>query len=101
MICQVCRAREDARDEVLELRLKLKELETSLESRKKGLEDSEENWRQRLGEQLDAVEHLQQAKLICQSSSRTLSTRERHSFTIELEFKQRDNLLQNENKKLS
>ena len=97
MICQVCRAREDARDEVLELRLKLKELE----SRKKGLEDSEENWRQRLGEQLDAVEHLQQAKLICQSSSRTLSTRERHSFTIELEFKQRDNLLQNENKKLS
>ena len=92
MICQVCRAREDARDEVLELRLKLKELE----SRKKGLEDSEENWRQRLGEQLDAVEHLQQAKLICQSS-----TRERHSFTIELEFKQRDNLLQNENKKLS
>ena len=99
MICQVCRAREDARDEVLELRLKLKELE--LESRKKGLEDSEENWRQRLGEQLDTVEHLQQAKLICQSSSRTLSTRERHSFTIELEFKQRDNLLQNENKKLS
>ena len=97
MICQVCRAREDARDEVLELRLKLKELE----SRKKGLEDSEENWRQRLGEQLDAVEHLQQAKLICQSSSRTLSTRERHFFTIELEFKQRDNLLQNENKKLS
>ena len=99
MICQVCRAREDARDEVLELRLKLKELE--LESRKKGLEDSEENWRQRLGEQLDTVEHLQQAKLICQSSSRTLSTRERHFFTIELEFKQRDNLLQNENKKLS
>ena len=97
MICQVCRAREDARDEVLELRLKLKELE----SRKKGLEDSEENWRQRLGEQLDTVKHLQQAKLICQSSSRTLSTRERHSFTIELEFKQRDNLLQNENKKLS
>ena len=97
MICQVCRAREDARDEVLELRLKLKELE----SRKKGLEDSEENWRQRLGEQLDAVEHLQQAKLICQSSCRTMSTRERHSFTIELEFKQRDNLLQNENKKLS
>ena len=97
MICQVCRAREDARDEVLELRLKLKELE----SRKKGLEDSEENWRQRLGEQLDTVEHLQQAKLICQSSSRTLSTRERHFFTIELEFKQRDNLLQNENKKLS
>ena len=97
MICQVCRAREDARDEVLELRLKLKELE----SRKKGLEDSEENWRQRLGEQLDTVEHLQQAKLICQSSSRTLSTRERHYFTIELEFKQRDNLLQNENKKLS
>ena len=95
MICQVCRAREDARDEVLELRLKLKE------SRKKGLEDSEENWRQRLGEQLDTVEHLQQAKLICQSSSRTLSTRERHYFTIELEFKQRDNLLQNENKKLS
>ena len=101
MICQVCRAREDARDEVLELRLKLKELETSLESRKKGLEDSEENWRQRLGEQLDAVEHLQQAKFIYQSSSRTLSTRERHFFTIELEFKQRDNLLQNENKKLS
>ena len=100
MICQVCRAREDARDEVLELRLKLKELET-LESRKKGLEDSEENWRQRLGEQLDAVEHLQQAKLICQSSCRTMSTRERHSFIIELEFKQRDNLLQNENKKLS
>ena len=97
MICQVCRAREDARDEVLELRLKLKELE----SRKKGLEDSEENWRQRLGEQLDTVEHLQQAKFIYQSSSRTLSTRERHSFTIELEFKQRDNLLQNENKKLS
>ena len=97
MICQVCRAREDARDEVLELRLKLKELE----SRKKGLEDSEENWRQRLGEQLDAVEHLQQAKLICQSSCRTMSTRERHSFIIELEFKQRDNLLQNENKKLS
>ena len=97
MICQVCRAREDARDEVLELRLKLKELE----SRKKGLEDSEENWRQRLGEQLDAVEHLQQAKFIYQSSSRTLSTRERHFFTIELEFKQRDNLLQNENKKLS
>ena len=97
MICQVCRAREDARDEVLELRLKLKELE----SRKKGLEDSEENWRQRLGEQLDTVEHLQQAKLICQSSSRTMSTRERHSFIIELEFKQRDNLLQNENKKLS
>ena len=60
MICQVCRAREDARDEVLELRLKLKELE----SRKKGLEDSEENWRQRLGEQLDTVEHLQQAKFI-------------------------------------
>ena len=54
MICQVCRAREDARDEVLELRLKLKELE----SRKKGLEDSEENWRQRLGEQLDTVKHL-------------------------------------------
>ena len=101
MICQVCRAREDARDEVLELRLKLKELETSLESRKKGLEDSEENWRQRLGEQLDTVKHLQQAKLICQSSSRTMSTRERHSFIIELEFKQRDNLLQNENKKLS
>lgn len=97
MICQVCRAREDARDEVLELRLKLKELE----SRKKGLEDSEENWRQRLGEQLDTVEHLQQAKFIYQSSSRTLSTRERHFFTIELEFKQRDNLLQNENKKLS
>ena len=97
MICQVCRAREDARDEVLELRLKLKELE----SRKKGLEDSEENWRQRLGEQLDTVKHLQQAKLICQSSSRTMSTRERHSFIIELEFKQRDNLLQNENKKLS
>ena len=80
MICQVCRAREDARDEVLELRLKLKELETSLESRKKGLEDSEENWRQRLGEQLDTVEHLQQAKLICQSSCRTMSTRERQFF---------------------
>ena len=76
MICQVCRAREDARDEVLELRLKLKELE----SRKKGLEDSEENWRQRLGEQLDTVKHLQQAKLICQSSSRTMSTRERQFF---------------------
>merc|ERR1719397_2238655 len=48
---QVCRAKEEARDEVLELRLKLKEMEASVESRKESLEEAEEDWRRRLGEQ--------------------------------------------------
>ena len=62
--CQVFRAKEEAREEVLELRLKLKEVEASVEIRKEGLEESEEDWRRRLGEQLDVVEQLQQANTI-------------------------------------
>ena len=58
---QVSRAKEEAREEVLELRLKLKEVETSLESKKAGLEETEETWRRRLEEQLDVVEQLEQA----------------------------------------
>ena len=58
---QVSRAKEEAREEVLELRLKLKEVETSLESKKEGLEETEETWRRRLEEQLDVVEQLEQA----------------------------------------
>ena len=55
------RAKEEAKEEMLELRLKLKEVEASLESRKEGLEEAEEAWRRRLEEQLDVVEQLQQA----------------------------------------
>ena len=56
---------------MLELRLKLKEVEASVEIRKEGLEEAEEDWRSRLGEQLDVVEQLQQVNtLFCTSTSR-------------------------------
>ena len=42
--------------------MKLKEVEASVESRKESLEEAEEDWRRRLGEQLDVVEQLQQVK---------------------------------------
>ena len=47
---------------MLGLRVKLKEVEASVEIRKEGLEEAEEDWRSRLGEQLDVVEQLQQVK---------------------------------------
>ena len=61
LLCQVIRAKEEAREEVLEMRVKLKEVEVSLESRKEGLDGAEEAWRRRLEEQLDVVEQLEQA----------------------------------------
>ena len=68
LLCQVRRAKEEAKEEVLELRLKLKEAEASVEMRKGGLEEAEEDWKRKLGEQLDVVDQLQQANSILQST---------------------------------
>ena len=66
---QVRRAKEEAREEVLEVRLKLKEVEASVEIRKESLEEAEGDWRRKLGEQLDVVDQLQQANSILQSTN--------------------------------
>ena len=66
---QVRRAKEEAREEVLEVRLKLKEVEASVEIRKESLEEAEGDWRRKLGEQLDVVDQLQQANSILQNTN--------------------------------
>ena len=66
---QVRRAKEEAREEVLELRLKFKEAEASVEIRKESLEEAEGDWRRKLGEQLDVVDQLHQANSITNISS--------------------------------